>query len=461
MNASGQVLATERSDNNGQYLFSQVPADTQVRIRLKAELVKQQSPGWRISVTDNTSNNALYTAQGSLASSGNNDSVRNLHAPSGWGGSSYDGTRVAAPYAVLDTIYTGIMRLQAAGLNQTLPPLEIRWSKNNVPYGDNLSAGEIGTSHYYDQQIYLLGAENSDTDEYDQHVVLHEWVHYLEDVLARSDSIGGSHSGGDRLDMRVAFSEGLGNALAGVFLDDPTYRDSSGSQQANGFFYNISASHPSNRGWYSEASAEVFVYKYYTDSGKALNEIWSAFTSNTYRNSPAFISIYPFAAQLKSSFPGRAGLISSLLSAENISPTADAYGSGETNDGGTSHSLPVYKTLTANDAAVNVCSSPVNGKYNKLAVNQFLRFTVASSGKYRLKAVRSGGANVLTDPDFYVYRNGSLVLVAESIANNVEEATYNFSAGSYVMEMSDWSNRNPANEDTNTTCFDVSLLTEA
>lgn len=457
VNASGQVLANTRSDGNGQYLFSQVPANTQVRVRVKAELIQTGSPGWNIAVTDNTNGNALYTAQGGLADSGTSDSVRNLHASSGWGGSSYTETRVAAPYAILDSIYTGLLRLQAAGLTQTLPALEFRWSKDNVPVGGEPEAGEIGTSYYVNNTIYLLGAADNDTDEYDEHVVLHEWVHYLEDAISRSDSIGGSHSGGDRLDMRVAFSEGLGNALAGIFLDDPLYRDSGGAQQSEGFFYDISAPHPTNKGWYSEASAEVFVYNFYLDAGQALDEILQSFTASSYRNNPALISIYPFVAQLKSDHPGRTSLINSILSGENIATSANAYGSGETNEGGDSRNLPVYKLLPTDGAAVNLCSSPANGKYNKLGVTQFLRFTLASTGNYRLLVERSGGASVPTDPDFAVFRNGSWLFTAETLTLNQEQAERNFSSGNYVLEVYDWNNRDPDNEDQNTTCFDVRL----
>src|SRR5690606_40072898 len=48
--------------------------------------------------------------------------------------------------------------------------------------------------------IYLLGAENVDTDEFDTHVILHEWAHYFEKALSRTDTIGGMHQYADYLD---------------------------------------------------------------------------------------------------------------------------------------------------------------------------------------------------------------------------------------------------------------------
>ena len=39
--------------------------------------------------------------------------------------------------------------------------------------------------------IYVLGAADNDTDEYDQHIVAHEFQHFLEDQVSRSDTPGG------------------------------------------------------------------------------------------------------------------------------------------------------------------------------------------------------------------------------------------------------------------------------
>ena len=87
----------------------------------------------------------------------------------------------------------------------------------------------------------MLGDENVDTDEYDQHIVAHEFQHFLEDRISRSESPGGPHSPGDQLDLRVAFSEGFANAFSAMVLDDPVYRDSLGSPQGQGFSFQTSS----------------------------------------------------------------------------------------------------------------------------------------------------------------------------------------------------------------------------
>ena len=83
VNASGAVLARTRSDAEGRYRLD-VAANTEVRIRIRAHMQRSAAggPRWDIKVTDNTQGNALYVAQGDLASSGTGASTRNLNAAS-------------------------------------------------------------------------------------------------------------------------------------------------------------------------------------------------------------------------------------------------------------------------------------------------------------------------------------------------------------------------------------------
>lgn len=102
--------------------------------------------------------------------------------------------------------------------------------------------------------IYVLGDyTQGDTDEFDQHVIAHEAGHYFEDRFSRSDSLGGEHGLNDRLDLRVAFGEGWGDAFGAMALNDPVYRDSFSGQAQDGAF-SLESSTPSAPGWFSEFS---------------------------------------------------------------------------------------------------------------------------------------------------------------------------------------------------------------
>ncbi|MEM9843115.1 MAG: hypothetical protein AAF767_10700, partial [Pseudomonadota bacterium] len=235
VNAGGTVLDTDTTDAAGAYSVT-VDASTDVQIRVRSELQQTGGATWDVQVVDNTSGNAIYVLSGALADSGMTNSTRNLNAPSGWdpsangGAGGYAATRAAGPFSILDAIYQTVTDIAAVDPDVTFPALQVFWSINNRPSNIiNDATGDVGTSSYTRvggvPTIRILGAENVDTDEYDIHVVVHEFGHYFEDQLSRSDSPGGSHSLNDRLDARLAFSEGWGNAFAGMILDDPNYRD--------------------------------------------------------------------------------------------------------------------------------------------------------------------------------------------------------------------------------------------
>ena len=117
------------------------------------------------------------------------------------------------------------------------------WSTENRPASgdDDYDDGQIGSTFYQSEDgaspkgMYVLGDDGVDTDEYDTHVLAHEFMHFIEYTIGRSDSIGGVHARGDKLDLRVAFSEGFGNAFSGMALGDPVYRDSQDAAQGDGF----------------------------------------------------------------------------------------------------------------------------------------------------------------------------------------------------------------------------------
>lgn len=457
LDANNLVLATTATDDVGVYSLA-IERNKPVKVRVKAQLLSDQSPAWNFKVTDNTSANSLYAMDGSLVAANEVSAVRDLHAASGWTGAGYTQPRVAAPFAILDSILVGVERVVAAGNSSDFPALELRWSVNNKAADGNVSLGEIGTSFYGGDAIYILGDENNDTDEYDRHVILHEWGHYLESQFSRSDSIGGDHVYGDKLDMRVAMSEGFANAFSAMMLDDPSYRDTSGAQQSDGFFNDVSRKTHSVRGWYSEASIQSVLYNFYTSSsGRAAREfsdIFAVFNSTGYSANSAMTSIYVFADSLRSLIPAQITMFNTLLQEQNIE-TTNAFGEGESNSGGYTGSLPVYKILPVNNTNVNVCSTNRFGSYNKLAVAQFFRVDIASAGTYQITVQEAGEDSGDSDPDIYLYRRGSLLALAEGTMVDQEGLSRFLSVGTYVVELVDNRMINAESEDILTACFDV------
>lgn len=465
LDANGQILSTSISDDMGIYRFS-VARDELVRVRVKAQIVsddKTPEAQWDFRVTDNTNNNRLYSMVGQLLVANESTSVRDLHAASGWRDGAYTQPRVAAPFAIIDSIFMGVQRLVAVDKKVQLPMLELRWSTaNNTASGDR-TLGEITTSFYLGElnAIYILGKEEDDTDEYDRHVILHEWGHYVEAKLSRSDNIGGDHQGDDLLDMRVAMSEGFSNAWSAIILDDPIYRDASGTGQQNGFQIVVNSTKNRNRGWYSEDSVQSILYNFYTtsnhESSRNIADIFSVITHPDYIQSDAFVTIYLFAEQLRALFPQHTDGFDQLLREQNIAIT-NRFGVGESNSGGYARHLPIYKTLSLNNEAVNVCSSNQLGFYNKTGVSQFLLLDVNVRGEYQITAKKSGSLQGDSDPDLYLYRQGMMLEYADSSAADTEILTYSLAEDIYLLEVVDARTMDNEYRGSIHACFDIRAL---
>lgn len=452
LDSNNFILATTATDNLGNYSFT-AELNKPVKIRIKAQLLRTLLPIWNFKVTDNTNGNNLYVMDGALVAASDATAVRNLHAGSGWTGAGYTQPRVAAPFAILDSIYGGLERIAAVNDTLVFSPLELRWSTKNKAADGNLALGEIGTSFYGDSAIYILGDENSDTDEYDRHVILHEWGHYLESQFSRSDSIGGDHIYGDKMDMRVAMSEGFANAFSAMMLDDPNYRDTSGAQQIDGFVTDVSRKNHVVRGWYSEASIQSVLYNFYKHE-RNFGDIFNVINSAGYADNVAMISIYVFANELRTISPAHTAAFNTLLYEQNIEVT-DALGAGESNSGGYAGSLPVYKVLSTDNSPINVCSTNRFGSYNKLAVSQFFLVNIPLSGAYQVNVQKTGGEVGNSDPDIYLYRRGALLDYAESTVVDQESLQRFLSADTYVLELVDDRVKYNENIGEITACFDV------
>lgn len=477
------VLASTAADASGDFAFSTVPGQS-VFLRARAELVRSGSPGWNFRVVDNTSPGApaveaLYVLDGPDFTT-QTGQVQNLTAGSGWGGSSYTAERAAGPFSIIDAVYESVELILSADPSAQFAPLDIHWSPENRPIVGDETQGEITTSFFRvgsnNDGIFLLGAADSDSDEYDQHVISHEWSHYYEQFLARSDSLGGAHAPSDQLDLRLAFGEGLGNAFAGMIQGDPSYRDSFGAGQAQDFEINVEGSGPGphqggiNPGWFNEESAGEILWDLFDASNAdcacdtlsyGFGPIHSVMT-NSYAETEPLTSIFAFIAALKNQEPGDALAIDMLVADQQIDAISDPWGSGElTNSGSPPNGdiLPVYKPIQSNGAAVNVCSLDsaaafANGR--GLGARQFLRLDAIASGTHTVSAtVTSAPAGRTTNPNIVLHRRGFLA-AATGPGDTTESLAQSLAAGSsYVIEVFEASNARGAG--IGRVCMDVTV----
>jgi len=452
---SATTLATATTNASGAYSFN-LPLNTAVFIRVKAQLQQAGSgPAWDVTVRDNTQGDAIYAMESPTFSTGAAATLtRDIKATSGWDGSRYGALRIAGPFALLDTVYTTQAKVLAVAPATVFPVLRIFWSVNNVPAVGNPDLGQIGSTIFTNasdgRAIYVLGKEDVDTDEFDSSVVAHEWGHYYQSAFSRDDTPGGSHSITDRLDRRVAFSEGWGNAWSGIALGRSNYTDSVGASQAQGANIDLRNGGGAGAGWFSEASIESIFWKLNDQVG--FKPIHDAMTG-PFKSGVPVTSIHAFSAAFGAAAPAGAAALTNLLVAENISAAAnDPYGSAETNDGGivgVAGTLPLYRPALVGGAINTACVSNQDGGDNRLGSYTYLRFNVAAAGSYRVAIVSAAAARPAPDPDFMLYQGGRIA--SGTGLGTSETGMVQLAAGDAVLAITDFNDSSAA------TCFDVTI----
>lgn len=330
--ANGEVYARDLTDDDGRY-EALAPSAARITVRAISQL------GVGANITQATNGSALYNIGTDLTTDEAAMTV-DLHAPSGWTGSSYGAARLAAPFAIIDTIRDCQDRVREVAPDTAFPYLKVVWTT-----ATNRSFFLASTA-----TLSISGVANADTDEYDRHVVAHEWGHYFTHSFSVDDSLGGPHTSDDILDETLAYSEGLANALSGVLLEDPIYSDTLGTNQGGAGSFSIdmeqdlfpaSATEPiptnstlnntgavidlRTDGVHNETSVAQLVWDLVDDgseTGDGVDIAWSGLhevlTSNTFRSYAPFTCITRLLAEVEARFPAQAAAVRTLAAAEAI-----------------------------------------------------------------------------------------------------------------------------------------------
>ena len=454
------VIAVATTDDSGRYSVT-VPSGTQgVFIRAKAQMIKSGAPSWDVEIKDASS--SLVFALDSLPFNLDGlDLTKNLLAAAGDDGAGYpvDAVRAAAPFAILDTIYKSMQFVMTVQPNAIFPALDVKWSATN----------EDG-SFYTNNQITVLGS-TTDTDEFDEHVIAHEWGHYFQDAFSRDNSVGGAHAEGDILDVRVAFSEGFGNAFSAMVLGDSVYKDSQDILSNIGLTFDVESNNCINRGWYSECSVQSVLYDFFDANNDdvfslGFDEIHEVMTSNM-PLSNALTSFFSFINPFKALSTIAPADVDALLANQSIDSISDDYATGITGGlyiTGSTDVLPIYdiRPFPLDDVCStgdNISGENVYG----LGASRFIRFTAPSSGDFRFTATWTSGLSA-SDPDMYLYKNGTLVGAGDSTNIKSEAFSTSLIAGDeYILEVLEYTYVNvnvpydrSATGAVNKTCFTVS-----
>lgn len=381
--ATNLVISSRTLDETGAYSID-YGTEEDVFLRVLAETGPTHPP---IRIQDNTSGNALWSAQSPVFLITPTFQTKNFLAPCGWTGAGYGAPRASAPFAILDTVYEAASAFLAVRTFE-FPLCILNWSPDNRPEQGSKAGGQIGGGAHYDgAELWLLGKEDVDTDEFDQPLIVHEWGHFFQGKLGRSDSIGGPHGFTDQLEPTVAFNEGIATALSAMILaPDTVYKDTYGPLQGTAGWLDIEDnSHDVVSGWFSESAVECIIYDLFdAASGEAwdtvslgLGEMYDALVGPQV-DTPYLTTIFSFIDALKSVTDSATDTaIDTLCQYHVITPVANAWGSTESNNGGWSANLPVYHLRAIGSSGYDLTLDSIYG-WNQVEANRQL--TVIGNG---------------------------------------------------------------------------------
>lgn len=356
--SSGSIIQCAETDISGNFSF-QVPNDSatytvEVRSRSNNSRVKA-------SILKSPSDKVPYTITKTFVANGSKD-IGTLTAPA-------DGTTTGGAFNILDQIYQANEYLRDEVNSTTCsgkpcsafsvaPKVQVFWTPGENP-GQYFGFPDNPLSFYVpeDDELYILGGlygdmDSSDTDHFDNSVILHEYGHFLEDQLAKTDSPGGPHNGNSIIDPRLAWGEGWANFFQAAVSGIPVYTDTWGNADGvTGIYFNRSLETGSagedlpstlGEGNFREFSITRLLWDYIdtNDDGSdsisiEFAELWSVFTGSTGFPSTThnFRNIGLFH-ELHTTIPP-AETLTGVLNGENHRPNRNDYGLKLTKTAGT------------------------------------------------------------------------------------------------------------------------------
>jgi hypothetical protein len=144
--------------------------------------------------------------------------------------SETDAEGSAGAFHILDTMLRASTAVRA-WTGERLPASYVYWQRGGTHEWSYYRGERPASSGRY--LIELLGGESgrqetSDTDEHDEEIVLHEFGHFVMDVLTSDSSPGGTHPAAHLIDPGLAWEEGRASWFAAAVQGAPRYRDTIG-----------------------------------------------------------------------------------------------------------------------------------------------------------------------------------------------------------------------------------------
>jgi hypothetical protein len=314
--SSQTLVAVSETDGRGRFSVP-VPFDPNLTVRVLSRLRSAD-----LRVADNTNQNQTYAIAADIDGRDTRSDLLFV-----------DSSRMSGAFNILEMIQRGNDTLRSADFNIVPPAVNIFWSTRNRKGGGNINIaqGLVGTTFFNiaNSTAYVLGDRNdhgseSDSDEFDDAVIVHEYAHMLAAKFSRDDSPGGQHMLGDMLDPRLSWSEGWANFFSSVVRNDAIWRDSYGANGSSVLRYDLEDNVPpaDKPGYWSEASVDTILWDLYDDrmdiaddAQYPFSQIWAAFTD--LRND-RYVYLPYFLEHFLARNPGAADAVRNIVQSRSI-----------------------------------------------------------------------------------------------------------------------------------------------
>jgi len=427
--ASQAVVAVSETDGRGRFSVP-VPPDPSLTVRVVSRLRSLD-----LRVADNTNQNQLYVISTDIDGREARPDV--LVA---------DASRTSGAFNILEMVERSNDTLKMADSTISPPAVTIYWSTRNRKSSTvNIAAGMIGPTTYFNvanNTAYVLGDRNdhgadSDSDEFDDAVLIHEYAHLLAAKFSRDDSPGGAHSLGDMLDPRVSWSEGWANFFSSAVRNDAIWRDSYGPNGVTVSRYDLEENNPAGDktpGFWSEASVDSILWDLLDDRSDPsddiqlpFSQIWAAFTD---LHNDKFVYLPYFLEHLIARVPSAADAARAIVQSRSIDFQPNVRPS-------VSNPFP---TPMNGSIASGFVDSLTAKRSNLMTSSHFYSFTTnGGSASIRLDITGTGPGDNPNANDldlFLMDENGRVIDRSDSGLNGQSERiALKLAAGSYVVEI--------------------------
>jgi len=427
--SSQSVVAVSQTDLRGRFSVP-VPFDANLTVRVISRLRSSD-----LRVVDNTNQNQLYVVAADI--DGREPRADILLA---------DTSRLSGAFNILEVIQRGNDLLKFADALIVPPAPTIFWSTRNWKGNGaiNISQGMVGTTYFNvaNNTAYVMGDRNghgddSDSDEFDDAVIAHEYAHMLATRFSRDDSPGGRHRLGDMLDPRVAWSEGWANFFSSAVRNDAIWRDSLGMNGVNIIRYDLEDNVPTGDrpGYWSEASVNTILWDLMDERADTADDvqfsfaqIWTAFTD---MRNDRFVYLPYFLEHFLTRNPQAADAIRGIVQSRSIDFQPNVR---------PSVAYPFPTPMAVGTSVSGLVDSLTARRSNLVSSAHFYSFTTTGgAASIRLDITGAGPADNVNANDldlFLMDQNGRVIDRSDSGLNGqTERIALRLPAGTYVVEI--------------------------